>query len=93
MTHPERELKKILGMFGLMLQPSMMDPAVLVDYFSLNKTANAECYSDAYHQWKQKPASVFFTDSVYAWKKGSQDDFANRSELVKQTLLSCGYEA
>jgi post-segregation antitoxin (ccd killing protein) len=92
MTHPQRELERMLSLFNLSFEPAMLDPSRLIDYFDLLKDPDPRRHSQAYHRWKRHPDKALFSESVYAWKRNADCDFSHLPPEVAERLAEFGYD-
>ena len=90
--NPEKELKKIMTLFDLSFEDTMLDPARLVDYSVLFKHNDREFRSDENRQWLKKKRNVFFPESIGAWKRFQEFDFSVLPLGVARTLQLFDYE-
>lgn len=93
-TESEGELSRVLRMFGLSMESSMLDPANLIDYRSYFRGDNRLDYqSEEYRKWRASEAkNIFFSDNVYGWKRHREYDFGEASYGIAGTLELYGYE-
>jgi hypothetical protein len=92
MTHPQRELERMLSLVNLSFEPAMLDPSRLIDYFDLLKDPDPQRHSQAYHRWKRHPDKALFSESVYAWKRNADCDFSHLPAEVAERLAEFGYD-
>lgn len=91
-VQPEVALNKILRLFSLNFEQNMLDPENLFDYLPLFKGDTIEVQSDQFKRWGREKKSIFFSGSIYGWKKREDNAFDVMSEKVKEALIQFGYE-
>lgn len=89
--NPEAELQKILDLFGLSFEANMLDAGKLINYWAMYKGDTGRVHSKQYQQWEKSMQNVFFPDSIYAWKKNREHDFAALCKPVQATLAALDY--
>jgi len=89
---PADQLTRVLRLFGLEYEATMLEPARLVDYASMFKGNSSKNQSKEFNKWAQQNTQIFFPDSVYAWKKKEQNAFLRLPDNVKSTLRRFNYE-
>lgn len=90
--NPTAELGRILALFGLSFEAGMLQPAKLINYEAMSKIASGNLRSSGYKEWKKGSDQVFFPDSVYAWRKNRDHDFAVLTRPIRGTLARLRYE-
>lgn len=90
--NPERQLGKILDLFGLKFERQMLEPENLVDYMPMFKSDISGNVSKEFKKWSDEKKEVFFMESIYAWKRNKGVDFSVLASKVVDTLKLYGYE-
>jgi len=85
----QETLKKVCKFIGVSFEENMLNVNNIPEM--TNKGWSNIISSDSYNEWLEKKNQMFFSDSVYRWKK-DPSLFENIPDNVKKTLKRFGYE-
>jgi Sulfotransferase family len=91
-NNPQVELGRMLALLDLPFEEEMLNPEKLINYEAMFKVDSSNIYSKEYKKWEQGRSQVFFTDSIYSWKKNRDYDFASLTLPIRETMSLFQYE-